>query len=57
MPCVRPWIAMTLCLCGSLGAAQTAETLGAVKRIYVEPFTAKPGAGCIAGRADRGAGG
>jgi hypothetical protein len=36
---------MTVCLCGRPAApAQTAQTLGAVQRIYVEPFAAKPGA-------------
>jgi len=43
-------MAMTLCLCGGpAAAAQTAETLGAVHRIYVEPFAAKPGAEVLRG--------
>ncbi len=36
---------MVVCLCGvNCARAQTAAALGAVKRVYVEPFAAKPGA-------------
>jgi len=45
MPRVLVWMAMTVCLCGGpIAPGQTAETLGAVKRIYVEAFAGKPGA-------------
>ena len=38
------WMAMALCLSGGPPApAQSAATLSAVKRIYVEPFADKPG--------------
>jgi hypothetical protein len=45
MPRALWWATMFVCLGGGLRAsAQSAATLGAVKRIYVEPLGGKPGA-------------
>lgn len=42
---VPDWMVITLCLCGAPTApAQTADTLRAVNRVYVEPFAGKSGA-------------